>query len=252
MILYFSGTGNSEYVAKQIAKETGDCVLNLFQKLRDHDYGEITSETPWIIVTPTYAWRIPRLVSQWILKTPLTGSNKIYFVMTCGGDTGNAEAYAEKLCTEKKMSCMGCAEIVMPENYIAMFRTPTREEAGKIIQAARNPIKTAIAAIQTGGKIPSKQISVKDHLTSGMINDMFYPLFVHAKKFYATEACISCGQCVKVCPMKNVRLTDGKPVWGGNCTHCMACICRCPAEAIEYGKHSKGLPRYVFPENNFM
>lgn len=25
----------------------------------------------------------------------------------------------------------------------------------------------------------------------------------------------------------------------------MACICRCPTGAIEYGKHSEGLPRYV-------
>ena len=24
-----------------------------------------------------------------------------------------------------------------------------------------------------------------------------------------------------------------------------ACICRCPTGAIEYGKHSAGLPRYV-------
>ncbi|MCI9592410.1 MAG: flavodoxin [Lachnospiraceae bacterium] len=252
MILYFSGTGNSQYVAKQIGKETGDCTLNLFQKLRDHDYGEITSEKPWVIVTPTYAWRIPRLVSQWILKNPLTGSNKIYFIMTCGGDIGNAEGYTGKLCTEKKMTCMGCAEIVMPENYIAMFKTPAKEEAEKIIQAAQGPIKAAITAIQKGEKIPSKQLSVKDHLTSGIVNDIFYPLFVHSKKFYVTEACISCQKCVGFCPMKNIGFTGGKPVWGHNCTHCMACICRCPAEAIEYGKHSKGLPRYVFPHDDFM
>ncbi len=83
---------------------------------------------------------------------------------------------------------------------------------------------------------------------------IFYglPLFVHSKKFYVTEACISCQKCVGFCPMKNIGFTGGKPVWGHNCTHCMACICRCPAEAIEYGKHSKGLPRYVFPHDDFM
>ena len=37
-----------------------------------------------------------------------------------------------------------------------------------------------------------------------------------------------------------------KPVWGGNCTHCMACICRCGVESIEYGKKSLGKPRYHF------
>ena len=48
------------------------------------------------------------------------------------------------------------------------------------------------------------------------------------------------------CPLNNIRLENGKPVWGKNCTHCMACICYCPKEAIEYGKKSKGKPRYHF------
>ena len=34
MILYFSGTGNSEYAAKRIGKEIGDEVLNLFEKIK--------------------------------------------------------------------------------------------------------------------------------------------------------------------------------------------------------------------------
>ena len=41
-------------------------------------------------------------------------------------------------------------------------------------------------------------------------------------------------------------LQNGKPVWGQDCTHCMACICYCPAEAIEYGKMSLGKPRSHF------
>jgi len=46
--------------------------------------------------------------------------------------------------------------------------------------------------------------------------------------------------------LNNIHLENGKPVWGKNCTHCMACICYCPKEAIEYGKKSKGKPRYHF------
>ena len=61
MILYFSGTGNSEYVAKRIGKEINDEVINLFDKIRDGDHSELNSERPWVIVVPTYAWRIPHI-----------------------------------------------------------------------------------------------------------------------------------------------------------------------------------------------
>ena len=58
--------------------------------------------------------------------------------------------------------------------------------------------------------------------------------------------CIGCGKCVELCPLNNIHLENGKPLWGKNCTHCMACICYCPKEAIEYGKKSRGKPRYHF------
>ena len=70
--------------------------------------------------------------------------------------------------------------------------------------------------------------------------------FVKAEAFRATDACIGCGRCVELCPLNNIQLENSKPVWGKNCTHCMACICYCPKEAIEYGKKSKGKPRYHF------
>lgn len=64
--------------------------------------------------------------------------------------------------------------------------------------------------------------------------------------FTVSDACIGCGKCVQLCPLNNIRLDKDKPVWGSNCTHCMACICYCPKEAIEYGKRSVGKPRYHF------
>lgn len=66
MILYFSGTGNSEYTAQRIGKEIDDEVINLFDKIRILDYSDMKSERPWIIVVPTYAWRIPHIVSDWM------------------------------------------------------------------------------------------------------------------------------------------------------------------------------------------
>lgn len=248
MILFFSGTGNSEYVAQKIGKEIEDEVRDLFLKIRRNDFSEMHSNRPWIVVVPTYAWRIPRIVQAWLERTPLTGSKDIYFVMTCGGSIGNAGKYLEKFCTEKKMNYCGCMGITMPENYIALFSTPTEEKAIEMIRQAEHVIDRTALCIKNGDKLPQSDISFGDKLNSGIINDLFYPMLVHAKKFYATEDCVSCGKCVRVCPLNNVRLENGRPVWGEECTHCMACICRCPRKAIEYGNHSKGLPRYTCPE----
>ncbi len=66
MILYFTGTGNSAYVAKRIEKETEEASLNLFQKIKDNDYTELYSDKPWVVVVPTYAWRIPRIAEKWM------------------------------------------------------------------------------------------------------------------------------------------------------------------------------------------
>lgn len=248
MILYFTGTGNSEYVADKIAKETEKKVLNLLQRIRDNDHSPLHSETPWIVVAPTYAWRIPHILEKWLEQTPLTGSKDIYFIMTCGGSIGNAGKYLKSLSSKMKLNYLGCYELVMPENYIALFNTPTRDQAVSMIEKADTEIGQAITYIKSGKTFPEAKLTFTDKMNSGIVNDLFYPLFVHAKKFYATDACVSCCLCEKVCPLSNIQLVNRKPVWGKDCTHCMACICRCPKEAIEYGKHSKGLPRYTCPK----
>lgn len=52
------------------------------------------------------------------------------------------------------------------------------------------------------------------------------------KKFTVDEKCTGCGTCEKICPVKNIRLTDGKPVWMHSCEQCAACFSWCPSEAI--------------------
>ena len=246
MILCFSGTGNSKYVAKRIANALGDALVNLNDRIKASDTSSIETGERVIIVTPTYAWRIPRVVRDWLRKTELRGAKQAWIVMTCGSEIGNADKYNRELCTEKGLSCMGTAQTVMPENYIAMFSAPQADKARQIVAKAKPDIDRAIAAIQAGECFAPTRNNLYDRFMSGPVNPIFYKCFVKANAFTASSACIGCGQCVKRCPMNNVTLKDGKPVWGRNCTHCMACICYCPKEAIEYGKKSVGQPRYHF------
>ena len=246
MILCFSGTGNSRYIARQLAGALHDEIVDLNVKIKAADHSPVRAGRDIIVVSPTYAWRIPRIVSDWLSKTELVGAERIWFVMDCGSEIGNAAKYNRRLAQQKKLHAMGTAQIVMPENYIAMFGVPTAEEARKIVAAATPSIADAIARIKAGQPFPAPRNNLYDRFMSGPVNPIFYRFFVKAAAFQASGACIGCGQCVKNCPLNNITLRDGRPNWGTNCTHCMACICRCPTEAIEYGKKSVGKPRYHF------
>ena len=93
MILYFSGTGNSKYVAQRIADALGDEIVNLNDRIKSSDTSPVETGERLIVVTPTYAWRIPRVVRDWLLKTELRGAKQVWFVMTCGSEIGNANKY---------------------------------------------------------------------------------------------------------------------------------------------------------------
>ncbi len=246
MVLYFSGTGNSRYVAQRIASALGDSLLCMNDLIRAQDFSPVFSGQRLVIVTPTYAWRIPRLVRQWLLKMDFPEAEQVWFVMTCGSEIGAAAQYNQSLCQEKRLAYCGTAQIVMPENYIALFSVPQADEARKIVSRAEPCIDRAIACIRAGQALPSPRLRFYDRLMSGPVNPFFYAFIVKDTPFIATDACVGCGRCAQLCPRRNITLADGRPVWHGDCTHCMACICLCPHGAIEYGKKSLGKPRYRF------
>ena len=246
MILYFSGTGNSKYVAQRMAEALDQSLLSMNDRIRSHDTSPVEADERLVIVTPTYAWRIPRVVSGWLDKTALTGAERIWFVMDCGSEIGNAAGYNRQLAAQKQLQYMGTAQIIMPENYIAMFNAPQKEQARSIVERAEPALQKVLTQLKAGQEFPPPRETLYDRFMSGPVNPVFYRFFVKADAFRATDACIGCGKCVELCPLNNIHLENGRPVWGKNCTHCMACICYCPKEAIEYGKKSRGKPRYHF------
>ena len=246
MIFYYSGTGNSKYAAKRIADALGDTLLSMNERIKAGDFSPVETGERLVVVTPTYAWRIPRIVRDWLMKTELRGAERIWFVMTCGSEIGDAGRYNRALCQAKGVGCMGTAQLVMPENYIAMFNAPQADEARAIVAKAEPDIDRVIASIRAEEAFAPTRRNLYDRFMSGPVNPIFYSFCVKADAFTASDACVGCGRCEKLCPTNTVTLHDGRPVWGKGCTHCMACICYCPAAAIEYGKKSLGKPRYHF------
>ena len=253
MIFCFSGTGNSRYAARLIAEYTADEIVDLNELIRsdiernDGGVHGFASEKPYVVVCPTYCWNIPVVVENFLKRCDLAGSDKMYFCLTCGSDTGAAAKGAEKLCKEKKMRFMGLGAVIMPENYIAMFDSPTYDDAKGIISCARPAIESMGRKIAQGQ--PMVELDIPGNPAKSKLKPFFYKHSVKDKKFMTTDACTGCGLCERVCPMANIVLGDKGPEWQGRCTHCMACISRCPTKAIEYGKISLGKRRYYLDDN---
>ena len=252
MIFYFSGTGNSQLIAKRIAKRTGRdlCRINDFlkrgEKLTIPD--SIAKLEDIVFVMPVYGWRIPRAVEELIRRSALEEGTGVYFVLTCGSDMGNSQRYAEKLCADMKLKYKGCAELVMPENYIAMFDAPEEAEARRIIELALPQADRLAGYIERQEDFPEKRAGLMARIKSTVINPLFYKFSVKDRKFNADDRCTGCGRCAAECPVNDILMNEGKPVWQGRCIHCMACITGCPEEAIEYGTISLGKPRYRCPD----
>lgn len=242
MILYFTGTGNSQYAAEYLNSILKKDIVSVNECMKKGEHPDLHSEECFIFVLPTYAWRIPRAVEDFLRDCSFSGVKDAWFVLTCGDSIGNAGEYAKKFCEEKGLNYRGMADVVMPENFITMFKAPTEEEESLIMEMARRRLKSVAETILMGQELKQKSKRVK--ALSSVVNPVFYKFFVNDRAYYVKEDCTGCGFCEKICPLQNIQIENGRPVWQGNCTQCMACICGCPAEAIEYGKKSVGKRRY--------
>ena len=244
MIAYFSGTGNSALAAKWLAEKLQDKRINLAKCIKGQTPMPEMDERPLVVVTPIYGWRVPRLVQAYLEQHCAAAGRPVYFVMTCGDSAGNAAQYAKALCEKIQGQWRGLAAVKMPENYLAMFAVPGPKEAEEILKRARPAVDELAGKIKAGEMIEAAKPGPIGRLESGIVNDVFYKCFVKAKKFWTTQACIGYGLCAQRCPLNNIAMQNGRPQWGTACTHCMACIAGCPKTAVEYGKKSKGKPRY--------
>ena len=103
MILYFTQEQETVLLLQSGSqKKTGDTAVDVFPMIRENDYGKLSSSRPFVVVCPTYGWQIPHVLGNWLKKTRLSGSRKLYFVMTCGDGIGNAGGYAKRFCEKKE------------------------------------------------------------------------------------------------------------------------------------------------------
>ena len=256
MILYFSATGNTRFIAEELSRRLNDTTLDLLERIRQKDFTPIDSEKPFIICCPVYVCKMPRFFSSYIKKVPLTGSKDVYFVFTSGGYPGVSSYIARDISHRKHMNYKGCAEFTMPRNYIVSDVYPdlTTEEIETRIRASYDRIPSVADAILKGEKLKPRHVWLFEIL----IVLPFNPWWCHHRQgisdFKITDKCISCGKCERLCPVNIIhRDADGKPVWEGTrCAHCMSCIQNCPTEAIEYADFTASKKRYLLKKYRYV
>lgn len=249
MVLYFTGTGNSRFVAKRIAAAIGDNkVVDTAAFIREGKKGAFDEPGVYVFVSPIYVSAPPAVFMDFIRDSSFPSDCRAYFIMTCAGGMGGAPGFCRALAAEKGFTYMGTAEVEMPQNYIAIFKTTSAEESRKKIEAALPLVDELSALIRGCRSLPDPGMKSWELVSTKMILAPYYKHFMSAKPFAATDKCIGCGKCARQCPLQNISIVNKKPVWGEKCTHCMACINLCPTDAIEYGKKTEGKPRYKGPE----
>lgn len=248
MIIYFSATGNSRFAAHLLADQLNEPITDAGAWIKNNQKGEFYSQTPWVFVAPTYSWQMPHIFADFIRETRFLDNREAYFILTCGGETGNADQEISALCKEKGLNFHGVWPTVMPDNYIIMFPSPAPDKCPQMMEKAADLLKKAADCIRKGQDFPAVPHNWLDKLKSGIVNQGFYRFQIKTTPFYTTERCTGCGKCVRLCPLNNIHLKNGQPVWGSNCTHCTACLNGCPTAAIEYGRKTKGKRRYQCPE----
>ena len=117
-------------------------------------------------------------------KTPFPDTKEAWFVMDCGDGIGAAGRYNRQLCAEKGWIYKGTAQIVMPENYLAMFGTPEKDEAARIVAAANPVIDRTAARIAAGEGLEEKPSTLLDCMLSGAVNDGVLPVVRQGQGVY--------------------------------------------------------------------
>lgn len=250
MIFYFSGCGNSKYVAEALATQLNNTLVFIPEAARENHYEfNLTADERLGFVFPVYAWAPPKLVLDFIQKLRLTAKPEyVYFACTCGDECGHTEKIFRKAIEEKGWELSACFSMKMPETYIGMpgFKLDTEENAKKKIEAAEVTMERNIPRIANRDRFSDMIKGKAAWLKSYMINGSFNKFATDDRKYRSTEKCIGCGKCVQVCPLQNITLTEGRPKWNGHCTMCMACYHHCPTNAIQYGKGTEGKGQYYF------
>lgn len=231
MVFYFTATGNSLYVAKQLEQEP----ISIAQAIHDK---QMTYEAEKIgIVCPVFGHEVPALVREFLEKATFKTSY-FYMILTYGNRHGGAAELTENMLKEICIHAAYINVLLMVDNFLPGFdmneQITIDKKVDEHIKAIQEDIKNGRQYI---APVTEKDRAAhQEYLTrmAGMPKDAF------SNMYRITEECIGCAICTRICPKNCFTVKNQKSTWRSErCISCMACIHACPTMAIQMNMPEK-------------
>lgn len=238
VVLYFTGTGNCLYVARQLAGKEGE-ILSIPQLMRKKQF-EIEADEIGLVY-PIYGHMPPYMVREFIKKAQLKAEYK-FAVLTYGMRKCNAVEIWDGISRKAGNVFDYIGTIVMVDNWLPNFDMNEQMKIDKHIPENLAKITSDLSNRRRWHE-PVTQEEREQHegfmSLSGLDPEVGF-LMKADRSFRVTDDCIHCGICTYVCPRGNYQLTGQGVKMQGDCEFCFACIQNCPQRAIQFKKNEDG------------
>lgn len=238
VVLYFTGTGNCLYVARQLAGKEGE-ILSIPQLMRKKQF-EIEADEIGLVY-PIYGHMPPYMVREFIKKAQLKAEYK-FAVLTYGMRKCNAVEIWDGISRKAGNAFDYIGTIVMVDNWLPNFDMNEQMKIDKHIPENLAKITSDLSNRRRWHE-PVTQEEREQHegfmSLSGLDPEVGF-LMKADRSFRVTDDCIHCGICTYVCPRGNYELTGQGVKMQGDCEFCFACIQNCPQRAIQFKKNEDG------------
>ena len=242
VIFCFSGTGNCLDIAKNIARGLGDTDIVMMRRapaVRDVHEAERVG-----FVFPCYAGGLPGGVEESFRAVKIAPGTYTFGVTSCSAYPGIGLSVLNSIHPLDFWSVVthhcSCIWLFPHELMMPMLNVEKAQERSERLAAL---IGAQVLAGEKNRKAPKANAFNKAEASA-------WPVLSKkkAEKLRSTDACIACGQCVRLCPKGNIRIESGRAVFGTDCIGCLACLQYCPQEAIHMGGVTVRRERYHNPK----